>query len=196
MKRFLNRFVGTLALTLILVSFFGSKAYAYSERPDYFDFGETVIKMDAGTTKDVLVSCYYDYTYYLGPHSSALTYMECSFKGGTQYVKLHIGPDETEKNVFFYFYVDDERVQTTDVQDCIEVYVQSIDPAAVEAKQARDAELSALKNYSGNNAEFNAYYYYTNYKDLQDAFGADPDKLFDHYNRLGKSESRVANRAK
>ncbi|WP_022763502.1 hypothetical protein [Butyrivibrio sp. WCD2001] len=196
MKRFMKSSIAVFALSLILIATFGTKALAYSEIPDCFDFTETVLKMDAGTTKQIPIMAYYNYTYYLGPHTSSGTYMECSYKTGYQYVTLHIGADETEKNIFYHFYVDDDRMPTSEKHDCIEVYVQNINPAAAAAADAKEAAISGLKNYSGNNAEFNALYYYSNYKDLQDAFGTNPDLLLAHYNQFGKNEGRIANKLK
>ena len=181
-------------LAVLLTFSFSSRAYAYSERLDYFDFEQTVLKMDAGTTKDIRIISYYDYTYYVGPHTSSATYMECTFHSGTEYVRLHIGPDETVKNVFFYFYVDDDKVGSKDVHDCIEVYVQKIDPETAQNVEAQKAAVEALRTFRGNNSEFNALCYYYNYKDLQEAFGPDADKLLEHYNTYGKSENRIANR--
>ena len=57
---------------------------------------------------------------------------------------------------------------------------------------AVDAAVEALKNYKGNNDEFNAYVYYINNADLQAAFGPDGDKLLDHFNEYGKTEGRKA----
>lgn len=68
-----------------------------------------------------------------------------------------------------------------------------------KAIQTRKKEAKAvaaalsLKSYAGNNEEFNAYKYYTRYADLQEAFGADGDKLLNHYNTCGKAEGRIAN---
>ncbi|MCR5595391.1 MAG: hypothetical protein K6G12_06060 [Lachnospiraceae bacterium] len=196
MKTFLKRSIAVFTSVLILALSFGTEAQAYSERPEFFDFEQTVIKMDAGTTKDIRLISYYDYTYYVGPHTSAATYMECSFHSGTEVVRLHIGADETVKNVFFHFYVDDRKIESLDVHDCIEVYVQNINPAAAEKNEEYRKAVEALKNYPGNTKEFNAYYYYLNYRDLQDAFGQDGDKLLEHYNVFGKNENRIANRFK
>ena len=184
------------SLALILTLAFGSRSLAYSEIPECFDFGETVFKMDAGTTKDVWIMSNYNYTYYIGPHSSSGTYMECTCRAGSEYVRIHIGADETEKNVFFHFYVSDDRMPTSEKHDCIEVYVQNIDPAAAAEVQAKEDALAALKSFSGNNSEFNAFYYYSNYKDLRDAYGTDANKLLAHYNQFGKNEHRIANKLK
>ncbi|MBE5859626.1 MAG: hypothetical protein E7301_05820 [Butyrivibrio sp.] len=196
MKKFFKAVSMFFSVILLVSAFTDVKVLAYSERPDYFDFGDSVVSIDAGATKEVWIKTQYNYTYFVGPHTSTKTYVECSGRGGSEYMKIHIGPDETTKNVFFYFYIDDEKVANADIHDFIEVYVQNIDPAAVDAYNAQNAAMDSLKNYAGNNAEFNAYYYYTNYKDLQDAFGADADKLLNHYNQLGKAEGRVANRIK
>ncbi len=194
MKKIVKRILCTFSAALFLFALTSNTALAYSEIPDYFDFGETVFKMDAGTYKDVWVRAYTDYTYYLGDHTSKGTYMECTFKKGSEYVRLHIGPDETTKNVFFHFYSTDEDGTTYDHHDCIEVYVQNPDPAAAALKAQQEAQINALKTFSGNTADFNAYNYYTNYKDLQEAFGADPAKLLEHYNAFGINEKRVANK--
>lgn len=195
MKKVVN-FSIAMAMALVMLSTVSIESQASTQQPGYFDFEQQVIKMDAGTTRQLRVVNNYDYTYYLGPHTSAATYMECSFKKGTEYVTLHIGPDETVKNVFFYFYVDDKSLGVVEIQDCIEVYVQKIDPAAVQKVAENTAAQNALRNFSGNTAEFNALYYYYNYQDLRDAFGMDPVKLLEHYNTFGKNEKRVANRMK
>jgi hypothetical protein len=62
------------------------------------------------------------------------------------------------------------------------------------AAPTNTAAADSLKNFTGNNAEFNAYYYYTNYPDLQNAIGADGAKLLQHYNQYGKTEKRVASK--
>ena len=43
-------------------------------------------------------------------------------------------------------------------------------------------------------AEYNPLYYYLNYADLRDAYGANPDKLVEHWVLYGKKEKRVADR--
>lgn len=67
--------------------------------------------------------------------------------------------------------------------------------AASMTATASSLDLEGLKTYSGNTTEFNAYYYYTNYADLQSALGADGAKLLAHYNQYGKAEGRVANKS-
>lgn len=196
MKKTLTRFIGIFTAALILALSFGTDAQAYSEREGFWDFEQTVIKMDAGSTRDIRVISNYDYTYYVGPHTSAGTYMECTFKAGTEVVRLHIGADETVKNVFFHFYADDVRLGVVDVHDCIEVYVQNINQTAAQGGQEYRAAVENLKKYAGNTNEFNAYYYYVNYADLQNAFGPDGDKLLEHYNVFGKNEKRIATRFK
>lgn len=53
-------------------------------------------------------------------------------------------------------------------------------------------EVEALKTYSGNTSEFNAYTYYMNNADLQTAVGANGAKLLAHYKKFGKAEGRTA----
>lgn len=67
-------------------------------------------------------------------------------------------------------------------------------PAAKVAPAASNSKIEALKTFKGNNANFNAYYYYTNYSDLQSVFGADGNALLKHYNEFGVKEGRVANK--
>lgn len=186
----INKILATLLVFVTFFTVFNIKTFAYSEIPEYFDFGDCVVNIDAGSTKDVWLRSNYNYTYFLGPHSSQKTYLECSYKAGSEYVRIHIGPDETTKNVFFYFYVDDDKVQSKDIHDCIEVYVQNIDYEY--AKLLQDA--SVLKSYSKNSKDFNAYNYFVNYKDLQNAFGIDGDALYNHYITCGINEKRIANK--
>ena len=182
-----------LGLALAAMFFLSAPAmqkYAYSTIPDYFDFEQCCVSMDAGSTKVLWITAYYNYDAYLGEHTSSKTYIECSEKSGTQQVVLHIGPDEQTKNVMFYFYVDDERVSDKGLYDCIEVYVQNIDTS-----YAQKADMAApLKWYANNNSEINAYDYYMNYPDLQNAFGTNGDALFTHFYQSGKAEHRVANK--
>ncbi len=76
------------------------------------------------------------------------------------------------------------------MHDCIEIYVQNIDYEY--AKLLEDA--SILKFYSKNSKDFNAYNYFVNYKDLQNAFGIDGDALYNHYITCGVNEKRIANK--
>lgn len=51
-----------------------------------------------------------------------------------------------------------------------------------------------LKLANGQTVQFNALCYFLNYSDLREAFGADPYKLWDHFQTLGyPKEHRVAN---
>ncbi|MBO4458308.1 MAG: hypothetical protein J5802_11370 [Butyrivibrio sp.] len=121
-KRF---FVSTIISALLASTAFSVKSYAHSDLPMYFDFQDTVMSIDAGGSKKMSMRANYNYTYHIGPHTSKGTYLECSFKSGTQDVIFHIGADEQVKNVMFHFYVDDEEVQSDDTHDNVEVYVQN-----------------------------------------------------------------------
>jgi hypothetical protein len=190
MKSIITKLVAAVLLVALCITTFNITSFAYSEVPDYFDFGESTLSMDAGTSRTVWVRSNYKYSAFVGPHTSKKTYIDCTEKAGSEYVTLYIGPDETEKNVFFYFYVNDKEVENTDIHDCIEVYVQNID----YSYQQRAEEAAALKYYANNNAEFNAYYYYMNYEDLRNAFGTNGDALYNHFYTSGKAEGRVGNR--
>ncbi len=125
MKTVIKRLIGIFAAVFMTVLVLGqTKVYASSD-VDYFDFGETVMSIKAGESKTIWFRSDYDYTYYVGTHSSSGTYCECSFASGSQNITFHIGADETVKNVFFYFYVSDSKLSDTDVHDCVEVYVQN-----------------------------------------------------------------------
>ncbi len=71
-------------------------------------------------------------------------------------------------------------------------YLASHSGAATPAPAASSSSVEALKTYAGNNAEFNAYNYYTRNADLQTAIGPNGDKLLQHWNQYGKAEGRVA----
>lgn len=68
--------------------------------------------------------------------------------------------------------------------------------SAAPASTTNTAAAESLKSYKGNTAEFNAYYYYVNYADLQNAFGTNGDLLKQHYTQYGKVEGRIANKLK
>ena len=185
----LKVFAAVMAMVMS-IGIFNIQSFAYSAIPEYFDFGDCVVSMDAGSTRDMWLRATYDYTYYVGDHTSSKTYIECLQKSGSQYIIIHIGPDETVKNVMFYFYVNDKKVDRKDLYDSIEVYVQNINP-----EYAKMQDMAApLKWYANNNNEFNAYDYYMNYPDLRAAYGLDANGLFNHYYTSGKAEHRVANK--
>lgn len=60
------------------------------------------------------------------------------------------------------------------------------------APTAAQAPVAALLNATVNSTGFNAYYYYTNYPDLQASIGAKPVALYNHYVTDGQAEGRVA----
>ncbi len=191
MKKTMSKVIAAVFAVIFTFTVFNFQAFAYSEVPDYMDFGASTVSIDAGSYADVWFKTNYNYTVFVGDHTSKFTYIDCTEHGGSEYVRIHIGADEQVKNVFFYFYIRDDKVANSDIHDCIEVYVQNIDTTYAQ----KNAEMNALKTYAGNNNEFNAYTYYTNYADLRAAFGTDPAALLNHYNTYGKAEGRVANRA-
>lgn len=62
--------------------------------------------------------------------------------------------------------------------------------ARAETVTSTSQEVEALKTASVNSSEFNAYYYYITYPDLQAAFGANADLLYIHWTTVGKTEGR------
>lgn len=70
----------------------------------------------------------------------------------------------------------------------VAVCLPRIDKA--ETVTSTSQEVEALKTASVNSNEFNAYYYYITYPDLQAAFGANADLLYVHWTTVGKAEGR------
>ena len=125
MNRRVKALLGVVLGIIMIAMIPATNVYAYSS-VWCFDFEDAVISVPAGGTHTMLFQTRYDYTYYTEGSTSNGTYLECSFSSGTQYITFHIGEDEQGKNVFFHFYVDDPRLETTDKHDCVEVYVQNI----------------------------------------------------------------------
>ncbi|WP_092327480.1 hypothetical protein [Butyrivibrio sp. YAB3001] len=192
MNKKVRRFVSIIALALVLTFSFSvtSKASTDFPDPDVFDFGDMVISVNAGASHSMYLYSKYNYVCYVGDHTSNQTYCECSCKAGYENIVFHIGLDETVKNVFFFFYVDQDGLRDGSKYATVETYVQNINTSLA------DPSANVLKAYAGNNAEFNAYFYYVNYPDLQRAFGLNGDALLNHYNTYGKAERRVANKIK
>lgn len=129
MKKTVSVFLGViLALSLFLV-LPSDKVYAGSEVPEYFDFGYGTVKIPAGGQQKMWLRASYNYNYYITGSTSDATYLDCDFKEGSKDVTIHIGEDEQGGNVFFHFYISDERVESDDIHDCVEVYVQNRKPA-------------------------------------------------------------------
>ena len=128
MNKLFKTLIGISLVAMMILAMPATKTYAYSEIPDCFDFGDCVMSIDAGGSKTMWMRATYDYSYYIEGATSASTYLECSFASGSQNVTFHIGPDEQGKNVFFHFYVNDDRLWNKDVHDCVEIYVQHITP--------------------------------------------------------------------
>ncbi len=194
MKKIVKKCICGLLMAFLLINSLNITSYAASDYPEVFDFGDTTMKINTGETKEVWIQSKYNYVCFMGDHTSKGTYIECSCKSGSEYAKIHIGADETVKNVFFFFYVDEDPYKDGSHYATIEVYVQGIGQAA--APVATDPVATALLNYPNNNAAFNAYYYYMNYADLRTAFGANADALLQHYTTYGVKEGRVANKFK
>jgi len=72
-------------------------------------------------------------------------------------------------------------------------YLANHSNVATATATSSNSAVEALKTYSGNTSEFNAYTYYTRYADLQSAVGANGDALLKHWQAYGKAEGRIAN---
>ena len=108
--------------------------------PNFFDISPRVVKIRAGEScKFDDFFSRYDYAYFITGSTSRQTYCECDFKSGSATPPiLHIGADETGKNVFFYFYIDDRHVDGMSISDgeryaSVEVYVQPASSSPVTA---------------------------------------------------------------
>ena len=143
MKNAFKRFSTVLVSVLTLVLMIGTTVFADGERLDYMDFGETVISINAGESKTIRFRTLYNWTYYIQGATSKKTYLETDFSAGTSYITFHIGEDETAKNVFFHFYIDDEKVQSTDIHDFVEIYVQPAKNAEVQNATPAEAVTNA-----------------------------------------------------
>lgn len=186
MKSLVRKLSGILALAFLLTFTFNTQVKAEGDWDWAFGFSDTVMDIKAGDYKEIELYARFDYTYYISEHTSKKTYIDCDFREGTKKIKVHIGEDEQVKNITFYFYAtyNDNNYRYIDVR-VKDIKTGFTVPGA-----------EALKTYAGNNAEFNAYYYFVNYPDLQAAFGINGDALLNHWNSFGKSEKRVANKIK
>ena len=190
MKMILKKCICGLLLAVLFTGSISFTSFAASDYPEVFDFGSIDMKMYAGETKELWVQSKYDYVVYMTDHTSKGTYIECSCKKGSENAKIHIGADEQNKSVIFYFYIDEDPYKNGDNYAGVRVTVEGINPIPV------DPNVAALKYYANNNAAFNAYYYYVNYPDLQVAFGLNGDALLNHYITYGVKEGRIANKLK
>ena len=62
MNKIIKRIISILCAAAVITLAFPSESLAYSSRMDYFDFEQTVIKMDAGTTRELRIDAYKNYT--------------------------------------------------------------------------------------------------------------------------------------
>ncbi len=128
MKKTLKMIFGLALAAMFFLSAPAMQTYAYSEIPDYFDFGDATIAIPAGGSYKMWLAAHYDYAYFIEGATSDATYLECNYKRDSGYVTFHIGADEQGGNVFFHFYVRDEKVENQDLHDCVEIYVQNRQP--------------------------------------------------------------------
>ncbi|WP_026520767.1 hypothetical protein [Butyrivibrio sp. VCB2001] len=129
MNKIMKCLTGVILGIALIAMLPATKAYASSSQ-FWLDFGETTMSIPAGSEHTMWLRSDYNYTYYVEGATSSGTYCECSYKSGSQNVTFHIGADEQAGNIFFHFYADDERLQSEDAHDCVEVYVQGIKPAS------------------------------------------------------------------
>ncbi len=125
MKKTIKTLFGLVLAGVLAIAAPATTSYAGSEILDCFDFENTTMAIPAGGAQKMWLRATYDYTYFIEGATSDGTYLETDFKSGSKDVVFHVGDDEQGGNVFFHFYVRDERLQTEDKHDCIEIYVQN-----------------------------------------------------------------------
>ncbi|MBQ3790526.1 MAG: hypothetical protein II800_06305 [Lachnospiraceae bacterium] len=139
-----------LLLTALALPMGAETARAASQCP-YFDFYDTVMTVAPGGSYKSYFESTADYAYYVQGATSKQTYVECSMKSGAQYLIYHIGPDETAKSVYFYFYVWDYRPEigglAADFWDSTEVRVKQtgiVPPAKTQEAPKKATASTAL----------------------------------------------------
>ena len=80
MRKQIEKIIATAFVFLLCLTAFNFRSLAYSEIPDYFDFEQCCVSMDAGSTMDLWIRATYDYDAYVGDHTSTKTFIECSEK--------------------------------------------------------------------------------------------------------------------
>lgn len=127
---------------------------------------------------------------YLGPYGTAADYITiCNQYGVTPFSKTYAPGTDV------YAVANGQMPKsgpTITLKQYLANHPQNSPATATATTVTTNAAVEALKTYSGNNAEFNAYAYYTRYADLQSAIGANGDALLKHWQAYGKAEGRVA----
>ena len=134
MNKILRCLIGVILGIALIAMLPVSKVYA-SCAQFCVDFEQTTMSIDAGSSRTMWMRSDFDYTYFTEGATSAGTYLECSYSSGSQNVTFHIGEDEQGGNVFFHIYANDDRVNSDDAHDCVEVYVnnrKSLSPSGVK----------------------------------------------------------------
>ena len=124
MNKTIRSIIGITLAVLMLATVPAVSSFAYGADPEVMDFQDSNITVAAGSSYTMELRSTYDYTYYIVGSTSKATRLEASFKSGTQKITFYVGADEAAKTVLFYFYVADDRLQTTDKWDVIQVNVK------------------------------------------------------------------------
>ena len=130
MKKSIKTIICITLAALLLAFIPATSSFAYGTDMSCMDFEDSTITVAAGSSHTMTLRATYDYTYFVKEATSKGTYLEGNFKSGTQQITFHVGADETAKSVFFYFYVRDDRLETQDKWDVIQVNVKNAAPAA------------------------------------------------------------------
>ena len=130
MKRSIKSIIGITLAVLLLAAIPATHSLAYGQDTSCLDFQDSTIAVAAGSSYTMTLRATYNYTYYTEGATSKGTYLGCDFKSGTKPITFYVGADETAKTVMFYFYIDDDRLQTKDKWDAIQVNVKGAAPAA------------------------------------------------------------------
>ena len=98
--------------------------------------------------------------------------------------------DESTLHIEFHYNMSESEMNTSSGK----IPASQLHPVSdlKVAAVSKDNNAETLKSYKGNNTEFDAYYYYINNADLQNAIGVNGDALLKHWNDFGKKEGRKA----
>lgn len=147
MNKTIRAIIGITLSVFMLASMPAVTSFAYGADTEVMDFQDSVITVEAGSSYTMNFRSTYNYTYYIQGSTSKATRLDASFKSGTQQITFYVGADETAKTVIFYFYVADDRLQTTDKWDSIQVNVKG-SKAAAAAAVTQNVTLASGKNGS------------------------------------------------
>ena len=153
------------------------KAHAMSNKANPIFYMQTPV-----TSREAFV---YDY---LGPYGTMADYVAIC-----QQYNVTAFSTEWKSGVDVYAQYVEGTMPKTGTKITKQQYLANHSNATTVTATSSNSAVEALKTYSGNTSEFNAYTYYMRYADLQSAVGANGDALLKHWQAYGKAEGRIAN---